>query len=101
MLQPGEQLTVAPGQHVVMEAGAVPAARSRWLPLGRLAAPLWRSPPARAARDWECGVVQPLRAGRTGAGTGRPWLGTALAGVAGGRLGPVLPLAWPGLLCFG
>lgn len=73
VLQPGEQLAVAPGQHVVMEA---------WNPQGSAEAVAfrWDAPPAsaltrpasQAARDWECGVVQPLRD-----------LGQALAGVAG------------------
>ena len=80
VLQPGEQLLVAPGQHVVMEAwsgsGCAESVAFRW---DVLAAPALAQPASTAARDWECGVVQPLR----DLGQGGRALGTALAGVAG------------------
>ena len=84
VLQPGEQLTVAPGQHVVMEAwsgsGYAEPVAFRW---DVLAAPALAQPASMAARDWECGVVQPLRDLGQSLGQGGRALGTALAGVAG------------------
>lgn len=91
VLHAGEQLRVAPGQHVVIEAwglsGSVEAAAFRWdgamawvtsgaLPTASL-----------AARDWECGVVQPLRDLLHALGQGGRALGATLVDVtgAGGR----------------
>lgn len=86
VLRPGQQLTVAPGQHVVMEAwtgsgsGCAEPVAFRW---DVVAAPALAQPASTAARDWECGVVQPLRdLGQALGQCGRA-LGTALAGVAG------------------
>ena len=88
VLQPGEQLTVAPGQHVVMEAwsgsGCAESVAFRW---DVLAAPALAQPASQAARDWECGVVQPLRDLGQALGQGGRALGTALAGVAGAGAG--------------
>lgn len=88
VLQAGEQLTIAPGQHVVMEAwnprGNAEAVAFRWDSVVALA-------PARStslvACDWECGVVQPLRDLVQALGQGGRALGAALADVtgAGGR----------------
>ena len=84
MLRPGQQLTVAPGQHVVMEAwnpqGGAEAVAFRW---DALPASALTRPASQAARDWECGVVQPLRDLGQALGQGGRALGTALAGVAG------------------
>ena len=84
VLQPGEQLAVAPGQHVVMEAwsgsGCAESVAFRW---DVLAAPALAQPASTAATDWECGVVQPLRDLGQALGQGGRALGTALAGVAG------------------
>lgn len=88
VLQPGEQLIVAPGQHVVMEAwnprGNAEAVAFRW---DSVVVPATAQPASQAARDWECGVVQPLRDLGQALGQGGRALGTALAGVvgAGGR----------------
>ena len=75
VLQAGDRIAIAAGQHVVMEA---------WSPAGMAAEGVafdWdRAPalaPVRSAAEWECGVVQPLRdLGQAG--------GQALG--AGGRL---------------
>ena len=88
VLQPGEQLTVAPGQHVVMEAwnpqGSAEAVAFRW---DALTASALTRPASQADRDWECGVVQPLRDALQALGRGGRALGAALADVtgAGGR----------------
>lgn len=84
MLQAGQQLAIAPGHHVVMEA---------WNPLGRadavafrwdsVAAPATAQSTSLAARDWECGVVQPLRDLAHALGQGGRALGAALADGAG------------------
>ncbi|PJI96091.1 hypothetical protein CLU85_0830 [Acidovorax sp. 69] len=62
VLRAGDRLVVAPGQHVVMEAwnprkypGAV---AFRW---DGAAAPVAAQPAGGTARDWESGVVLPLR----------------------------------------
>lgn len=85
VLAPTERLATAPGQHVVVEAwgpsGAAEAAAFRWDPV-----------PARArsaaAREWDCGVVQPLRDLGHALGQGARALGAAFgdALAAGGRL---------------
>ena len=84
VLQPGQQLTVAPGQHVVMEAwnpqGSAEAVSFRW---DALPASALTRPASQAARDWDCGVVQPLRDLGQALGQGGSALGTALAGLAG------------------
>ena len=84
MLRPGQQLTVAPGQHVVMEAwnpqGSAEVVAFRW---EALTASALTRPASQAARDWECGVVQPLRDLGQALGQGGRALGTALSGVAG------------------
>lgn len=88
VLKAGEQLAIAPGQHVVMEAwnpaGHTDAVAFRW---DSVAAPATAQPTSLAARDWECGVVQPLRDLVHALGQGGRALGTALADVtgAGGR----------------
>jgi hypothetical protein len=98
VLQAGEQLAIAPGQHVVMEA---------WNPAGRADAVAFRwdgvvasataQPTSLATCDWECGVVQPLRDLVHALGQGGRAVGAALADVTGAGLAPV----WPGLLCIG
>jgi len=81
-------LTIAPGQHVVMEAwnprGHAEAVAFRW---DSVVAPATEQPASLAARDWECGVVQPLRDLVQALGQGGRALGAALADVtgAGGR----------------
>ena len=84
VLQPGEQLTVAPGQHAVMEAwnpqGSAEAVAFRW---DALPASALTRPASQAARDGEGGVVQPRRDLGQALGQGGRALGTALAGVAG------------------
>jgi len=84
LLQPGEQLTIAPGQHVVMEAwkaaGCAEAVSFRW---DAAAAPASVQPASPVARDWECGVVQPLRDLVHALGQGGHALGAALVDVAG------------------
>lgn len=88
VLRAGEQLTVSPGQHVVMEAWSshdhATAVAFRWDPL---AAPVLPDSASPAARDWECGVVQPLRDALQALGRGGRALDAALADVtgAGGR----------------
>lgn len=89
VLRTGERLTVVPGQHVVMEAwsasrGGEPVA-FRW---DALATPALAKPANQAARDWEYGVVQPLRDLARALEQGGRALGGALVGVmgAGGRL---------------
>ena len=61
VLQAGDRIAIAAGQHVVMEA---------WSPAGMAAEGVAfafdgdRAPalaPVRSAAEWECGVVQPLR----------------------------------------
>ena len=87
VLQPGQQLTVAPGQHVVMEAwsgsGCAEPVAFRW---DVVAAPdvAWCSRCATWDRRWDRAVVRWARRWPV-------WL----------ALGGGLPLAWPGLLCFG
>jgi hypothetical protein len=88
VLRAGEQLTIAPGQHVVMEAwnprGSAEAVAFRW---DVMASPALVPPASLAARDWECGVVQPLRDLVQALAQGGRALGAALADVtgAGGR----------------
>lgn len=88
VLRAGEQLTIAPGQHVVMEAwnprGNAEAVAFRW---DSVVAPATAQPTSLAARDWECGVAQPLRDLVQALGQGGRALGAALADVtgAGGR----------------
>jgi hypothetical protein len=91
VLHAGEQLRIAPGQHVVMEAwglsGSVEAVAFRWE--GAMASATSGASPGAslAARDWECGVVQPLRDLLQALGQGGRALGTTLVDVtgAGGR----------------
>ena len=84
VLQAGDRIAIAAGQHVVMEAwsgsGCAESVAFRW---DVLAAPALAQPASQAARDWECGVVQPLRDLGQALGQGGRALGTALAGVAG------------------
>jgi hypothetical protein len=88
VLRAGEQLAVAPGQHVVMEAwnpgAGAEAVAFRW---DGAAVPAATLPDSLAARDWECGVVQPLRDLGHALGQGGRALGAALGEVtgAGGR----------------
>lgn len=88
VLGAGDRLFIAPGQHVVMEAwsplGHADAVAFRW---DSVVAPAIARPTSLAARDWECGVVQPLRDLVHALGQGGRALGTALADVtgAGGR----------------
>ncbi|BEP93566.1 hypothetical protein GmRootA79_19500 [Acidovorax sp. A79] len=88
LLRAGEQLAVAPGQHVVMEAwnpgGGTEPVAFHW---DGAAAPATTQPHSLAARDWECGVVQPLRDLGHALGQGGRALGAALGEVtgAGGR----------------
>ena len=91
VLRAGDELAIAPGQHVVLEA---------WSPPGRAADAVafrWDVPPASlpatcvtrtAACDWECGVVQPLRDLLRALGLGGRAVGSAALDVAGagGRL---------------
>lgn len=90
VLQDGEQLAVAPGQHIVLEAwsraGRADAVAFRW-DVAAIAATVARAENP-VARDWECGVVQPLRELAQALGHGGRALGAALADVAraGGRL---------------
>ena len=88
MLQAGECLAVAAGQHVVMEAwsppGCAEAVEVRW---EGVTAPATLRAASADARDWEHGVAQPLRdLGQALGQLGRA-LGTAVAEVvhAGGR----------------
>lgn len=89
ILRAGDQLAIAPGQHVVMEAWCpsdpVCDAAFRW---DHAAAPVPARQRATAAADWECGVLHPLRELRVALGTGGRALGGALvdAAYAGGRL---------------
>jgi hypothetical protein len=84
VLRAGDQLVVPPGQHVVMEpwdpSGRADAVAFRWDSMGAL-------PTSLAARDWECGVVQPLRDLGHALGQGGRALGAAVVDVmgAGGR----------------
>lgn len=88
VLRAGEQIVIAPGQHVVMEpwgpASPAGAVAFRW---DRVAAAPAVQSPSLAARDWECGVVQPLRDLVHALGQGGRAVGAALGGVAdaGGR----------------
>lgn len=86
VLQAGERLCIAAGQHAVVEAWGpcanADAAALRWS--GVTAAPATLAPAAGAAScDWEGGVVQPLRDLRHALGQGGRALGTAMADVAG------------------
>ena len=85
VLQAGERLAVAPGQHVVLEA---------WNPSGdgddgvalrwETDAPSATAPTATAvARDWDCAVVQPLRDLVHALAQGGRAMGAALADAAG------------------
>lgn len=108
VLQAGDALAVDVGQHVVLEPWGLPGERDapvlfQWDPVA--------VPPhhhrARAARDWELGVVLPLQElVRALAGAGRA-VGTAAvqvtaaagrlgAGLAGFALGRVMATAAPG-----
>ncbi len=88
VLHAGEQLRVAPGQHVVMEAwglsGSVEAVAFRW---DLAAAPANAPAASLAASDWECGVVQPMRDLLHALGQGGRALGSTVVDVtgAGGR----------------
>lgn len=92
VLRAGQQLTVAPGQHVVMEpwdpSGQAGAVAFRWDGVAAVAA----QPLGLATRgwkcDWECGVVLPLRDLARALGHGGRAVGAALVDVtgAGGRL---------------
>lgn len=88
VLHAGEQLHIAPGQHVVMEAwglpGSVEAVAFRWY--GAMA-PAAAPTASLAARDWECGVVLPLRDLLHALGQGGRALGATVVDVtgAGGR----------------
>ncbi|WP_440109634.1 DUF2917 domain-containing protein [Acidovorax sp. BL-A-41-H1] len=89
VLRAGDQLAIAPGQHVVMEAWCPsnPAgdAAFRW---DHAEAPVPARHRASAACDWECGVLHPLRELGAALGAGGRALGGALvdAADAGGRL---------------
>jgi len=84
VLKAGEQLVIAPGQHVVMEtwspSGHADAVAFHW---DGVVAPATAQSGSPAARDWECGVVQPLRDLVQALGQGGRALGTTLAAVAG------------------
>ena len=90
VLHAGERLTVAPGQHVVMEVwsarGGADAAAFHW---EGGAAPATASTASAITRDWESGVAQPLRDLGQALGQGGRALVAALADVtgAGGRCG--------------
>ncbi|SEA68865.1 MULTISPECIES: DUF2917 domain-containing protein [Acidovorax] len=81
VLQAGERLRIAAGQHAVVEAWGpcadTAAAALRWS--GVTAAPAVGA----ASSDWEGGVVQPLRDLRHALGQGGRALGAAMADVAG------------------
>ena len=87
VLVAGECLVVEAGQHVVIEdwslPGAADAVAFHW------SEAVAEAPQAAsaAARDWECGVVQPLRDLAQALGQGGRALGTAVAAAlaAGGR----------------
>jgi hypothetical protein len=89
LLQPGDQWAIAPGQHVVLEAfgpaGSADAVAFRW---DSVMVPATTRPASLAARDWECGVAQPLRDLVHALDQGGRALGKSLADVAGagGRL---------------
>ena len=69
VLQAGDRLSVAAGQHLVMEAWSLPGgapaegAAFCWegAAVAAAATVATRQPAARATPEWECGVVQPLR----------------------------------------
>ena len=69
VLQAGDRLNVAAGQHLVMEAWSLPGREPAqsvafcWEDAAALATATvaTRQLAARAAPEWECGVVQPLR----------------------------------------
>ncbi len=65
VLQAGDRLSVAAGQHLVMEAwslpGGAPAQGAAFCWEGAAATVATRQAAARATPEWECGVVQPLR----------------------------------------
>ena len=98
VLQAGERLIIEAGQHVVMEAwslsGESPHADAVAFRWDHAPAAAWATslagPRAKtsAAKDWECGVVQPLRDLAHALGHGGRAVGTALADMAtaGGRL---------------
>ncbi|MBP3981700.1 MAG: DUF2917 domain-containing protein [Gammaproteobacteria bacterium] len=84
VLHAGERLAIAPGQQVVMEAwnpsGGGDVAAFRW-EAGTAPA---KAPAASAvARDWENGVVQPLRDLVHALAQGRRAMGAAVVNVAG------------------
>lgn len=93
VLQAGEELAIAPGQHVVLEpwgtAGRADAVAFRWDASagGRATARHPRAMGA-AACDWQCGVVQPLSDLLRALGLGGRAVGSAALDVAGaaGRL---------------
>lgn len=84
VLQAGERLTVAPGQHVVMEvwnpSGGVDAAAFRW---EGGTAPALALTASGVARDWETGVLQPMRDLVRALAQGGRAMGAALVDVAG------------------
>lgn len=89
VLGAGDMLAVEAGTHVVMEPWSPHADDMPVLFLWERVAPQHRFASTRAGRDWEAGVVQPLRDLRGAlAGAGRA-VGAAVADVAtaGGRLG--------------
>ena len=93
LLRSGQQLAIAPGQHVVMEpwdpSGQAGAVAFRWDGVTAAAAGLALGLAARGWKcDWECGVVQPLRDLARAFGHGGRALRGALADIAGagGRL---------------
>ena len=109
-LQAGDALPVALGQHVVLEPWALPGAGDADAPVLFQWDPVAVPPHhhrARAARDWELGVVLPLQElVRALAGAGRAVGAAAVqvtaaagrlgAGLAGFALGRVMATAAPG-----
>lgn len=110
VLQAGDALAVAVGQHVVLEPWALPGAGDADAPVLFQWDPVAVPPHhhrARAARDWELGVVLPLQElVRALAGAGRAVGAAAVqvtaaagrlgAGLAGFALGRVMATAAPG-----
>ena len=110
VLQAGDALAVAMGQHVVLEPWGLPGERDapvllQWDHVAPQ--PHRHQARTRVARDWELGVVQPLQElGRALAGAGRAVGAAAVqvtaaagrlgAGLAGFALGRVMATAAPG-----